>query len=460
MSEQRVLIVDDQEDLLRGLERLVEDMGHTVDVATTAEEALTLATSSIPDLVITDLNLPGMSGMELLERLQDAGCEATTIVLTGHGTIDTAVEATRRGVYDYLLKPVRPKDLTATVAKALERAALRNEVRLLRREMVRNGHLQGVVGKSPRMLEVYHLIEQVAPADAPVLLTGESGTGKEVVARTIHALSGRSEQRLIAVNCSAIPDELLESEMFGHEKGAFTGAISARRGCFELADGGTLFLDELGEMPVHLQSKLLRVLENGVFKRVGGEREITVDVRIIAATNADLEERLASGEFRRDLYFRLNVFHLHLPPLRDRPEDVPPLVEHFCSLIAEQEKMERVVFTDETMELLMAHDWPGNAREIRNVVHRAMVLGRGGEVMPHHLPPQIRPRSVRIPADSDQLEVNVGATIAEAERALILRTLESLGGNKTRAAQVLGISTKTLYTKLKKYAQEGAGGAG
>jgi DNA-binding NtrC family response regulator len=456
---QRVLIVDDQEDLLRGVSRIVENLGHEVDTAPTAEEAYEMALSGSPDLVITDLNLPGQSGMDLLRRLSEAGVDTTTIVLTGYGTIDSAIEATRRGVYDYLLKPVRPKELEAVIRKALERASLREEVRSLRREMVRSGKFQQLTGRSSAMLKVFRLIEQVSPAEAPVLITGESGTGKELVARAIHAMSSRAKERLVAVNCAAIPDDLLESEMFGHEKGAFTGAVQARKGCFELAHEGTLFLDEIGDMPPRLQSKLLRVLESGTFQRVGGEREMHVDVRIVTATNAPLEQLIESGSFRKDLYFRLNVFHIALPPLRDRRDDIPLLVEQFIQQIAENEEADPAVFADETLELLRSHDWPGNVRELRNVVHRATIVSGGKEVRPTHLPPQIRPQ-ISVDGGSDNaLTIPIGVSIADVEKEMILRTLEAYDGNKTRTAATLGISTKTLYTKLQRYGEHPGGGS-
>lgn len=453
MNRQRVLIVDDQEDLLRGVRRLVEGLGHTVDTAGTAEEAYRKALATAPDLVLTDLNLPGDSGMDLVAKLQEAGIDATTIILTGYGTIDSAIEATRRGVYDYITKPVRPKELETVIRKGLERASLREEVRVLRREMIRSGRFEELVGRSAPMLQVYQLIEQVAPLATPVLVTGESGTGKELVVRAIHTLSERSKQPLISVNCSAIPNELLESEMFGHEKGAFTGALQARRGCFELADGGTLFLDEIGEMPIRLQSKLLRVLENGSFHRVGGEREMRADVRLITATNAPLKSLIDKGEFRQDLYFRVNVFPIELPPLRERSEDIPLLIDRFTRLLAEGEDIPVKVFSDEALELLMAWNWPGNVRELRNVIHRANIVCNGSEIQPAHLPAQLQPRVRPSTNSEDGLVIPVGTSIAEAEKAMILRTLKAYGGNKSKTAATLGISTKTLYTKLQRYGE-------
>jgi len=451
MPRQRVLIVDDQAEIRRGVRRLVEERGHEVETAETSESAYTLALGNPPDLLIADLSLPGESGMDLVSRLQDVGLDPTTIILTGHGTIDSAIEATRRGVYDYVLKPVRPKELGAIIAKALERASLREEVRLLRREMGRSGRFEDLVGRSAPMLELYRVIEQVAPSPTPVLITGESGTGKELVASAIHGLSGRAKAPLINVNCAAIPDELLESEMFGHEKGAFTGALQSRKGCFELAHGGTLFLDEIGDMPMRLQSKLLRVLENGTFHRVGGEREQKVDVRLITATNAPLEQRIAEGSFRQDLYFRINVFPIELPPLRDRVEDIPLLVERFCRMFADEHGTAPKVLSEDALDLLRAHDWPGNVRELRNVIQRASIVSVDGEITPATLPSTVAPKVPSISSDEGTLAIPLGTSIADVERELVLATLAAHKGNKTRTAHVLGISPKTLYAKLERY---------
>ncbi len=453
-NRRRILVVDDDETIRRGLSRMLTEMGHDVDLAADAESAVERADNTHPDLVLTDLNLPGRSGMQLIVDLQERGIEATLVVLTGHGSIDSAVEATRRGVYDYLVKPVDRERLTAVVQKGLERAVLRQEVLHLRREVARTGRLDEFVGKSRAMLEVIRLVERVAPSNAPVLLTGESGTGKEVIARAIHRLSPRAAARMVAINCAAIPAALLESEILGHEKGAFTGATTARVGCFELADGGTLFLDEIGEMPVELQSKLLRVLEDGVVRRVGGTRETKVNVRIIAATNAQIEKRLALGSFREDLYYRLNVFTLALPPLRERRDDIPLLAERFLAAYARENNRALSGFSDEALALLSTHHWPGNVRELRNVVQRAVILCREGEVGAHHLPDAICGRAAetaRDPGSARTVSIPLGTTIEDAERVLILETLAACDGNKTRAAAQLGISAKTLYVKLHKY---------
>ncbi|MDM7914157.1 MAG: sigma-54-dependent transcriptional regulator [Candidatus Eisenbacteria bacterium] len=450
-KETRILVVDDEEPIRKGLARIISGMGHTVDLAEGAEEALQKALTSPPDLVITDLQLPGRSGLDLISDLSDRGIEATLVVLTAHGTIDSAVEATRRGVYDYLVKPVDPERLATVIFKGLERASMRQEVLDLRREMVRSGRFQSLIGKSPPMLELYRMIDQIAPSSASVLITGESGTGKEVVARAIHNLSPRSAARFVAINCAAIPETLLESEIFGHEKGAFTGATASRPGTFELADKGTLFLDEIGEMPAALQSKLLRVLEERKVRRVGGQRETPVDVRVLAATNMDVEQRMGAGHFREDLYFRLNVFTLHIPPLRERPEDIPLLAQSFLEEYAQENQKPVVGFAEETLQLLMQYDWPGNVRELRNAIQRAVILSKEEEIQPSQLPPAVRPSVRKNPTKAGSLSVSVGTPLSEVEKAVILETLEACGGNKTRASGLLGISTKTLHMKLRSY---------
>ncbi|MEZ4647427.1 MAG: sigma-54 dependent transcriptional regulator [Candidatus Eisenbacteria bacterium] len=447
----RILVVDDEEPIRRGLSRTVTGLGHEVEVAADAEEALQIALAHPPDLVITDLNMPGRTGLELIEDLRDGGIEATVLVLTAHASIDSAIQATKKGVYDYLQKPIEPSVVESVLIKALEHTAMRQEVLHLRRELQRQGRFQELVGDSPSMQALYRMIDQIAPTNASVLITGESGTGKEVVARTIHGLSPRRSGRFVAINCAAIPENLLESEIFGHEKGSFTGATASRPGCFEHAHEGTLFLDEIGDMPAGLQTKLLRVLEDGKVRRVGGQREIPVDVRVLAATNVEIDERLASGRLREDLYFRLNVFTLHLPPLRERAQDVPVLASHFLHNFAEENGKKLLGISQEAMDLMTRYDWPGNVRELRNVMQRAAILCDNDEVQPHHLPPSVRPIVRRESGSRDALSVKVGTPLEEVEKAVILETLEACSGNKTRAAAVLGITTKTLYAKLRRY---------
>ncbi len=487
----RILVVDDEETIRAGVARIVQRMGHEVETAADATEGLQRALSSPPDLIITDLQLPDRSGLELIAELRDRGIESTMIVLTAHGTIDSAVEATRMGVYDYLTKPPEADRIRTVVNKGLERAAMQQEVALLRREMIRSGRFQDLIGRTPGMLEMYRMIEQIAPTSAPVLILGERGTGKEVVSRILHNLSPRSCARFVAINCAAIPENLLESELFGHERGAFTGATTARAGCLELAHEGTLFLDEIGDMPLALQSKLLRVLEDHKVRRVGGSREIPVELRVVAATNADVPSLLANGRFREDLYDRLNVFTLHIPPLRERAEDVPALAHHFLSLYARENNRPVVDFTAEAMEAFQRYHWPGNVRELRNAVQRAVILSTGAEIQRKDLPASIREasrfeasrfegsrsegsrmegsrsddagatshatgfdslgRRTQPANEAGVIRVRVGTPLDEAERVLILETLAACGGNKTRASSILGITPKTLYTKLRQY---------
>jgi len=465
----RILVVDDEEPIRRGLARIIRDLGHEVELAADAGEALRRALASPPDLVITDLQLPDRTGLELINEFRDRGVEATVVVLTAHGTINSAVEATRMGVYDYLTKPVEPDHFRSVILKGLERAAMQQEVALLRREMVRSGRFQDLIGRTPSMLELYRMIGQIAPTNAPVLILGERGTGKEVVARILHSLSTRAVARFVAINCAAIPENLLESELFGHERGAFTGATTARAGCLELANQGTLFLDEIGDMPVSLQSKLLRVLEDHKVRRVGGTNEYKVELRVVAATNADVPSLLGSGRFREDLYDRLNVFTLHLPPLRERAADIPALAQHFLAVYAQENERQVVDFTAEAMEAMSRYHWPGNVRELRNAVQRAVILSTGAEVQRKDLPAVIRESSRfeearsldsvrpydgidrRVGDQPGTIRVRVGMALEEAERMLILETLASCGGNKTRASSILGITPKTLYTKLRQY---------
>jgi len=447
----RILVVDDEELIRKGLSRIAKSLGHEVDVAADAEEALLLALSSPPDLVLTDLNMPGRSGLELVTDLRERGIEATFVVLTAFGSIDSAIDATRRGVYDYLMKPIDPERIQTVILKGLEHSRMQQEVQHLRREMRKSGRYQKLVGGTVAMQELYRMIDQLAPSNASVLITGESGTGKEVVARTIHDLSPRQPGHFVAINCAAIPENLLESEIFGHEKGAFTGATASRAGCFEHAHEGTLFLDEIGEMPASLQSKLLRVLEDGRIRRVGSAREIPVDTRVLAATNVDVEERLASGKLREDLYFRLNVFTLQLPPLRERTEDIPALASHFMQTFATENNKTLLGLSGNALELMLHYDWPGNVRELRNVMQRAVILCNEDEIQTHHLPPAVRPTVRRSQKSKEMLTVSFGTPLDTVEKEVILGTLDSCNGNKTRAASVLGITTKTLYSKLKRY---------
>ncbi|HKL58014.1 MAG TPA: sigma-54 dependent transcriptional regulator, partial [Sphaerochaeta sp.] len=401
------------------------------------------------DLVITDLRMPNLSGEQLLQKISAAYPRLPVIILTGHGTIETAVDAMRKGAIDFFTKPVELDRLSLVVKKALSTTDLYAEHEKLKAEVAtlkaRNRY-DRIVGKSQKMVALMETVAQVAPTRASVLITGDSGVGKELVADAIHELGNRSKGPFIKVHCAALSESLLESELFGHEKGSFTGAISQKKGRFELADGGTIFLDEIGEIDASTQVKLLRVLQERSFERVGGEKSITVDVRIVCATNRDLLKEIEKGNFREDLYYRLNVVHLDVPPLRERKDDIPLLMTSFLSQFNLENGKSLEGFSNEAKRALLSYDWPGNIRELRNSIESAVVLSRSSVIEAEDLPP-----SVRLTDKSAQLSLEVGITLAEAEKQLILSTLVMNGGNKTRSAETLGIGRKTLHRKLQEY---------
>jgi len=447
-SAERVLIVEDDQSARIGLEQLVRSWGYAAESAKDGEDALEKVTSFRPAIVITDLVMPRLDGLGLLRALQQQGADTTTLLLTAQGTVETAVEAMKEGAYDYLTKPVDIQRLKILLDKIVERLETLREVKALRRQLRDHGTFGSLIGNSPEMRKIYQVVEQAAPTSASVLITGESGTGKELVAQTIHQLSPRSAFQFIAINCAAIPETLLESEIFGHEKGAFTGAADRRQGCFELADRGTLFLDEIGEMTPATQVKLLRVLQEQKFRRLGGRVEQSVDVRIIAATNADPVEAVRQGKLREDLFYRLNVFSLRLPPLRERKEDLPLLIQSFINEFNARNQKAVAGVDHDAMRLLEQHTWPGNVRELRNVIERATILAPGPLIEPKHLPPVVEGEA---PAPREApMALAAGITVEEAERRLIMMTLAHTRDNKTRAAEILGISLKTLHNKLNK----------
>ncbi|MSO45432.1 MAG: sigma-54-dependent Fis family transcriptional regulator [Acidobacteria bacterium] len=443
---ERVLIVEDDAAARTGLEQLVRSWGFTAESAADGEEALQKVTSFRPSIVISDLVMPRMDGLTLLRTLQSQGADVTTLLLTAQGTVATAVEAMKEGAYDYLTKPVDLQRLKVLLDKIVERQTTLREVKTLRRQLREYGAFGSLVGNSPEMRKLYKIMEQAAPTAASVLITGESGTGKELVAKIIHQLSPRDGSPFVAINCAAIPETLLESEIFGHEKGAFTGAADRRQGCFELADRGTLFLDEIGEMTPATQVKFLRVLQERSFRRLGGRQEQSVDVRVIAATNVDPEEAVRKGRLREDLYYRLNVFTIGLPPLRERKDDLPLLIQAFITEFNARTQKSMAGVDRETMLILERYDWPGNVRELRNVIERATIVAPGPFIEPRHLPPTLT--EGRPFAEGPHVAFAPGTTVEEAERRLIVMTLEHTRDNKTRAAEILGISLKTLHNKL------------
>jgi DNA-binding NtrC family response regulator len=446
-SGERVLIVEDEPSTRLGLTELVSTWGFTTESAADGEEALQRITAFRPSIVISDLVMPRMGGLELLRALKEEGTAITTVILTAQGTVETAVEAIKEGAYDYLTKPVEPQRLKILLDKIVERQDTLREVKALRKQLREHGSFGKMIGSSSHMRKVYQTIEQAAPTQANVLIWGESGTGKELVAQTIHQLSPRAQMPFVPINCAAIPETLLESEIFGHEKGAFTGASDRREGCFELADRGTLFLDEIAEMTPATQVKLLRVLQERRFRRLGGRQEQSVDVRVIAATNVNPGDAVKNGKLREDLYYRLNVFAIELPPLRHRKEDLSLLVQAFLAEFNDRNNKSVSAVDPAAMRMLEQYNWPGNVREVRNVVERAVILSNGDFIEPKHLPPLVTdsPDVVK-----PVIALEPGTTVEEAERRLILMTLEHTRDNKTRAAEILGISLKTLHNKLNK----------
>jgi DNA-binding NtrC family response regulator len=445
----RVLIVEDDTSARAGLTELVQSWGFETEGARDGQDALEKLTTFRPSIVLTDLVMPRMDGLELLKSITAQGEDVTVLILTAQGTVETAVEAIRVGAYDYLTKPVDPQRLKILLDNVIERQETHREVKALRRQLREHGSFGSLIGSSPPMRRVYSIIEQAAPTSASVLIAGESGTGKELVAQTIHQLSPRAAFPYVPINCAAIPETLLESELFGHEKGAFTGAVERRAGCFELADRGTLFLDEVAEMTPATQAKLLRVLQERRFRKIGGRQEQAVDVRIIAATNVDPMDAVKKGKLRDDLYYRLNVFALTLPPLRDRREDLALLVQAFLNEFNTRHEKSVVAVEPDVMKVFESYSWPGNVRELRNVVERATIIAKGEFVEIKHLPPALIDAGRTEPTQRT-LALPPGTTVEEAERQLIMLTLEHTRDNKTRAAEILGISLKTLHNKLNK----------
>jgi DNA-binding NtrC family response regulator len=447
MPKARILIVDDEESTRELFAELLQRWGYDVDQTGDGHAALKIAAESHPDVIVSDLVMPKLDGLALVRALREEQPDTPVVIITGKGTIDAAVEAVREGVFDFVEKPLDPARLKVILQRALEKKETLHEMHVLRRRLGQVDSGIGLVGSSPPMRRAMELVEKVAPSKASVVITGQSGTGKEMVARAIHQLSPRRDKPFIAINCSAIPATLIESEMFGHERGAFTGADQRRLGAWELADGGTLFLDEVGEIPIELQAKFLRVIEEERLRRLGGKSEIVVDVRVISATNRDLKEEIKRGGFREDLYFRLNVFHIGLAPLKERREDIPMLVQHFIDRFSRDAGKKLQGVSPQAMKLLTDYAWPGNIRELRNTLERAVILCGGGTIEAEHLPSEVASGG----GESAYLKLPYGLPLREIEKEYILATLVRLQKNKARTAQALGISEKTLYNKLYRY---------
>jgi DNA-binding NtrC family response regulator len=484
---EKVLIVEDENHARTGLTELIESWGYRAEGAADGVEGLEKVATWKPAIVVTDLKMPRMDGMELLGRIADLPERVAVVMMTAQGSIESAVEAMRIGAYDYVPKPVDPMRLRTI----LQNASLQHdtdidtEFEAKKRKQRDTGMLGPLVGTSQKMKQIFSLIERVAPSNVSVLVTGESGTGKELVARALHEMSSRRNKPFVAVNCAAIPETLIESEIFGHEKGSFTGALERRAGCFELAEEGTLLLDEIGEMPAATQAKLLRVLEDRKLRRLGSKVETPVDVRVVAATNKDPETAVASGELRGDLYYRLNVFNIQMPPLREHLEDIEAIAQKMITDMNERHNCSVTGIKDSLLKRLQGYTWPGNVRELRNTIERATILAGTGMLNVEHLPPHfgepgfapVLTKSGRFTApgeslsesggirlsevdryleDQNTVRVEIGTTVDEAERQLILKTLMSTHNNKTKAAEILGISSKTLQNKLKEYSNNSA----
>jgi DNA-binding NtrC family response regulator len=453
VSPERILIIEDEENARRGYVALLERWGYSVLGVGSAEDALAEFPKFRPRAILVDIGLPGMDGVEFLRRLGEELKSVAAIVITGEGSDRREVEAIRAGARWFIRKPLTPDVVRALLDQQLAWLRDQREIAVLRKGLRQAGRIGELVGKSKSMQEVMTLVDQVAPSSASVLITGETGAGKEILARSIHRLSPRAERPFVAINCSAIPESLMESEIFGHEKGAFTGAAERRIGCFELADGGTLLLDEIGEMPAPTQAKLLRVLEDHTVRRLGSKSETPVDVRVLAATNKDPEQAVAQGQLRQDLYFRLNVFHINLPPLREHKDDLPLLVEYILAeLNAKHGRQVRGV-NAEVMELFQSYPWPGNVRELRNVLERAAIVCDRELIGRAHLPTEFGHAATALAGGGGLagLRFPIGTTVDAAERELIFQTIAATNNNKTRAAELLGISLKTLHNKLKEY---------
>ncbi len=464
MDGKQVVIVEDENTSRLAMEKALKKKNYNVISFEDSLKALEYikTNSTFIDLVITDFRMPGMNGMELIKEITSLDSDISIILVTAFGSIESAVEAMKLGADDYLAKPIDMFELRKRVEKIISNKKLKREVDNLKLRIDKFYSFANIIGKSPQMKELFEKVLMVAPTDTTVLITGESGTGKELIANAIHQNSPRKNNIFLPINCAAIPGEILESELFGHEKGAFTGAVSQKMGKFELASSGTLFLDEIGEMSLDLQAKLLRIIEQKEFMRVGGNKLIKVKTRIIAATNQNLEELVRTGKFREDLYFRLKVVHLKIPPLRERKGDIPLLVNHFIKKFGENHKKPEISISPEALKILEHYSWPGNIRELQNLIESLVIFSNGNVILPEHLPEEVIDKSTfktevkqkPVQEPEDSILIKIGQPLEEIEKRIILKTLRKYNGNKTHTAKALGIGLRTLHRKLKEYGEE------
>jgi two-component system, NtrC family, response regulator AtoC len=455
MAQRSILVADDDSSIRSLLRQLLQDEGYAVQEAATGVEVVDKVKEGTPDLVIMDVRMPELDGIEALSRVKGASPKTAVLIMTAFGTSNAAIRAMELGAFDYVTKPFELDKINYTVHKVFEYQDLTQEVEVLRGEISSLVQTERIVGNSPAMQEVYKTIGKVAKADATVLITGESGTGKELVAEALHYNSTRRAGPLVKVSCAALPETLLEAELFGHEKGSFTGALTQRHGRFELADKGTIFLDEIGEMSLQTQTKLLRVLQDRKIERIGSSLPIKVDIRVVCATNKDLQKQVEQNRFRDDLFYRLNVINIHMPPLRERKEDIPALVEHFLAKHRYSATAQPAAISEEALRRLMEYDWPGNVRELENVVERAVVLSRGQIITSRELPfgdheGDHEEEGVEVPSERSFFKKSV----AQFEKDLIMKALRDAGGNRSKAAEMLGIYRRLLYAKIKEYGLE------
>ena len=449
MQKPRILLVDDDKNTANGLTKILLQDGYDASCAFTGTEALNLIETEHFNIIITDMKLPDISGLSIIEKAKKRDNDITVVMITAFSSVQNAIDAMKKGADDYLTKPVNIDELELILKRIWERRLLVLQNKELRQQLNDKYNFSGIIGNTPEMQDIFKTITEIAPTEASVLIYGETGTGKELIANAIHYNSDRKDKPFIALHCASLSEGVLESELFGHEKGAFTGAISQRRGRFELANGGSLFLDEIGEMNSHVQIKLLRVLETGRFERVGGERTLESDVRIIAATNKDLDKEIEEGRFREDLYYRLNVINLRLPSLRERKEDIGLLIDSFLVKYSAKNKKDIKGFTSQSVKILNNYNWPGNVRELENTIERAVVMAKEEFIEPSNLPSNINVHSMKTRRET--LHIPLGSTMKEIEKKIILETLQTTKGSKSKAAKILGISTRKIEYKIKEW---------